>query len=201
MLIFAHRGASADAPENTLAAFLLAAEQGADGIELDVRQTLEGTIAVHHDPLPAFPPPAGFLTLDAVFEAVGNRFACINVELKESNGLEALVAASIARHRIADRVLFSSFLPEALRVCRQLCPAIPCALLFSRPVDDVSEWDVLHPHSSLVTVESLAKWQGKTINTWTVNDPEEIRRLAALGVHGLITDKPAFARAVVSPRA
>ena len=35
--VWAHRGASAYAPENTLEAFLLAAEQGADGVELDVQ--------------------------------------------------------------------------------------------------------------------------------------------------------------------
>ena len=40
-LVFAHRGASHQAPENTLAAFVLAQELGADGVELDVRRTSE----------------------------------------------------------------------------------------------------------------------------------------------------------------
>lgn len=48
-IIFAHRGASAHAPENTLAAFNLAVEQGADGIELDVKLTLDGHVVVIHD--------------------------------------------------------------------------------------------------------------------------------------------------------
>lgn len=48
-LIFAHRGASADAPENTLAAFKLALEQGADGIELDAKLTADGEVVVIHD--------------------------------------------------------------------------------------------------------------------------------------------------------
>jgi glycerophosphoryl diester phosphodiesterase len=48
--IIAHRGASADAPENTLAAFHLAWEQKADAIELDVYATRDGKIAVIHDP-------------------------------------------------------------------------------------------------------------------------------------------------------
>lgn len=47
--IWAHRGASADAPENTLAAFELAFEQGADGIELDVQRTADGVLVVCHD--------------------------------------------------------------------------------------------------------------------------------------------------------
>lgn len=47
--IFAHRGASYYAPENTLPAFELAHEQGADGIELDVQLTKDGKVVVIHD--------------------------------------------------------------------------------------------------------------------------------------------------------
>jgi glycerophosphoryl diester phosphodiesterase len=49
MDIIAHRGASAHAPENTMAAFRLAWESGADGIELDVRLSRDDEIVVHHD--------------------------------------------------------------------------------------------------------------------------------------------------------
>ena len=49
-LIIAHRGASFDAPENTLAAFRLAFEQGADGIEADFFLTADGRIVAIHDP-------------------------------------------------------------------------------------------------------------------------------------------------------
>lgn len=48
--IVAHRGASAVAPENTLAAFRRALDEGADAIELDVRLTSDGKIVVIHDP-------------------------------------------------------------------------------------------------------------------------------------------------------
>lgn len=47
--IFAHRGASGYAPENTIEAFKLAIEQGADGIELDVQLTADGIPVVIHD--------------------------------------------------------------------------------------------------------------------------------------------------------
>ncbi|HSB65087.1 MAG TPA: glycerophosphodiester phosphodiesterase [Anaerolineales bacterium] len=47
--IFAHRGSSAYAPENTLAAFELALEQDADGIELDVKLSADGHVVVIHD--------------------------------------------------------------------------------------------------------------------------------------------------------
>ena len=48
-LIIAHRGDVTNAPENTLAAFQQALEQGADGIELDVRLTRDGQLVVFHD--------------------------------------------------------------------------------------------------------------------------------------------------------
>jgi glycerophosphoryl diester phosphodiesterase len=48
--IFGHRGACANAPENTLASFRLAVEQGADGIELDTKLSLDGIPMVIHDP-------------------------------------------------------------------------------------------------------------------------------------------------------
>lgn len=47
--VYAHRGASAYAPENTLPAFRLAEEQGADGIELDVHLSKDGELVVIHD--------------------------------------------------------------------------------------------------------------------------------------------------------
>lgn len=49
-LVIAHRGASAEAPENTLAAFDLALRHGADGIEVDVRLSADGIPVVIHDP-------------------------------------------------------------------------------------------------------------------------------------------------------
>lgn len=49
LLIIGHRGSCGEAPENTLAAFLLAERQGADMVELDVRLTRDGALVVFHD--------------------------------------------------------------------------------------------------------------------------------------------------------
>jgi glycerophosphoryl diester phosphodiesterase len=68
--VVAHRGASSELPENTLAAFEEAARVGADMVELDVRLTADGVPVVLHDPelgraaaragaRPPRPPPAG----------------------------------------------------------------------------------------------------------------------------------------------
>src|SRR5580693_8567760 len=48
--VFAHRGRTDGFAENTLEAFAEAKRLGADGVELDVRLTADGALAVHHDP-------------------------------------------------------------------------------------------------------------------------------------------------------
>jgi glycerophosphoryl diester phosphodiesterase len=111
-ILFAHRGASAYAPENTLAAFELALAQNADAIELDVKLSADGHVIVIHDPtvdrttgghhrvkdlplrdLRALDAGSFFSekfhgekipTLEEVFEAVGKR-TFINVELTNYN--------------------------------------------------------------------------------------------------------------------
>jgi glycerophosphoryl diester phosphodiesterase len=111
-VIFAHRGASAHAPENTLAAFELALAQNADGIELDVKLSADGHVIVIHDAtvdrttgshgrvkdmslveLRSLEAGSFFSekysgekipTLEEVFETMGNR-TFINVELTNYN--------------------------------------------------------------------------------------------------------------------
>jgi len=77
--ILGHRGASDHARENTLEAFVVARRLGADGVELDVRETADGALAVHHDAaIPGLGPvadltvaqlPAYVPLLDAALEA------------------------------------------------------------------------------------------------------------------------------------
>lgn len=49
-LLYAHRGAAAERPENTLVSFARALELGADALELDVHMTADGQVVVSHDP-------------------------------------------------------------------------------------------------------------------------------------------------------
>lgn len=73
-LVIAHRGSSAYAPENTLAAFQLAAEQGADAIELDVDLTRDGQVIVMHD-----------ATLDRTTDAQGRVTALTLAEIRRAD--------------------------------------------------------------------------------------------------------------------
>lgn len=142
-LIIGHRGASAEAPENTLAAFALAQAQGADGIELDVQLSADGWPVVIHDSnvnrttngqgrvqqftlaqLQELDAGQGQLipTLDEVFETLGPNFL-YNVELKTAalrdNGLAAAVADRIQAHHVESQTVVSSFNPLAVRWARR----------------------------------------------------------------------------------
>lgn len=126
-LNFGHRGASYDAPANTITAFERAAEAGADGVELDVMLSKDGAVVVIHDETvdsttDGHGPVNGFTlaelkaldagsykgaqyagaripTLDEVFEAVGKRLL-INVELKGMTARADGLEAQVA-HLIA----------------------------------------------------------------------------------------------------
>jgi glycerophosphoryl diester phosphodiesterase len=73
-LVVAHRGASAHAPENTMEAFRLAVEMGADAIELDVHLTSDGELAVIHDD-----------TLDRTTDRSGSVASMTMAQVREAN--------------------------------------------------------------------------------------------------------------------
>ncbi len=231
-LVVAHRGARAAAPENTLAAFRLAAELGADGVELDVRRTGDGHLAVHHD---AALPELGPLCERSLAELREARpelptlaeslDACapmlVNVEIKNFPGdpdhdptervAEAVVDLLHDRGG-RDRVLVSSFSLDTIDRVRALDAAIPTGFL-TMPAFDPVEGAVLaagHGHAAVhpfvlalageraAAVAEQAHAVDVAVNVWTVNDPRELRRLAAAGVDALITDVPDVARQALS---
>lgn len=147
-LIIAHRGASAYAPENTLAAFTLAQRQGAAMIELDVQPTSDGRLAVFHDDTTerwdGRPRPvaacsfAELRQLDIGGERVPSleetlAFAAetgmgLNVELKTA-GMGARCAALLKEFGVVEQVIVSSFVPAALHELRAAAPEVRRAYL------------------------------------------------------------------------
>ncbi len=153
-LILGHRGASHAAPQNTLKAFHLALEQGADGVELDVHLSRDGVPVIIHDAhvdahtnghgavadltlaeLKALDAGEGerIPTLEEVLTSLPNTFI-VNIELKSESliqgALERTVAALVQRLGAEGRVWFSSFNPLALRRIQPLTPKVPCGLLY-----------------------------------------------------------------------
>jgi glycerophosphoryl diester phosphodiesterase len=159
-LVLGHRGASADAPENTLAAFRLAMDQGADGVELDVWRCATGEVVVAHDedlvrvggsPLRIPDAPLAALRavdvgawkdrrfageriplLSEVLEALPG--AIVNVELKGRGGRDLALAHAAAevvwRAGAGGRVIVSSFDWRLVAGFRLSSPDVPVGLLF-----------------------------------------------------------------------
>jgi glycerophosphoryl diester phosphodiesterase len=136
-LVVAHRGASAQAPENTLEAFRLGIEQGADALELDVRLSADGIAVVIHDPtidrttngtgavaglsleeLQRSDAGGGarIPTLRAVLESFPSIPILLEVKAPEAQGA---VATEIDRAGARERVVIASFQHRALEQLRQ----------------------------------------------------------------------------------
>lgn len=212
----AHRGASVDRPENTLAAFELAVTQGADMIETDLHLLRDGAVALYHDDeiggrlvgvhslaeLRAKLPDAP--TLEETLDSLGRRID-FNLEIKAPRsgpyeGLEARALDEVRRRGLLARTLFSSFSDTVLRRLRELEPKARLGTLVSarfpenilgRAASVKSE--AVHLDLRLASEERVreAHAAGYDVNVWTVDAAEDQRRLIGYGVEGIFTNLPA----------
>ncbi len=245
-LLFGHRGASGELPENTLPAFERALAQGAMAIETDLRLTRDGEVVVFHDedldrttdghgPLAqrtlaelkrldagyrftpdgghSFPHRgAGFRipTLREVFCALPGAF--FNIEIKADDARLIESTLDLVGER-TERTLLAAAEEATMRHLREalarrgLRPAVGASvadvLAFVRaalglgPVPEEPMALQIPPDfggKPLVTPRLLdfAHEQGVSVHVWTINDADEMRRLLALGVDGLMSDFPAL---------
>jgi glycerophosphoryl diester phosphodiesterase len=221
--IIAHRGASAVAHENTIAAFTSAAAFGADGVELDARRTADDRIVVHHDArvadgrvirnTPAAELPGHIPSLDAALDACAGMF--VNVEIKNdpadpdfdpTDWVAHRVCALLARRAGGPRWLISSFRLETVALCRTLLPSARTAWLVEALDGDVvlrtaaGGHAALHPWDPIVDEALIrrAHAAGLAVNTWTCDDADRMRQLIGWGIDGICTNVPDVALAARS---
>jgi glycerophosphoryl diester phosphodiesterase len=224
----AHRGASADRPENTLPAFELAIAQRADVLECDVRRTSDGVLLLMHDAtVDRTTSGSGELRsmtaaearaldagdgeripglADVLALAIGR--VRVNVDLKEADVVDDAVAAV----RAADAegsVTYISFLPEVWQRLGELAPDSPvihlvdsAAGLASLAMGDAGSQGVgagVGVPYEIVNegmVERMHR-HGAGVFAWTVDDEDEMRRLIACDVNGIVTNRPAALAEVI----
>ena len=177
-----HRGSpdpGAGIIENTLASFMRARELGADGVELDVRMTADGALAVHHDPVvpgvgtvaelaaSALPPSVPLLA-SALEVCAG---LVVNIEIKNlpgepgfdpDNGIAEAVVDLVREADRASTVVISCFWPATLDAVRRAHPDLATGLLLAPWFDPdqavATALDhgctAIHPHVDLVGVGS-----------------------------------------------
>lgn len=214
-LVIAHRGASGAAVENSINAFRLAVEMGADGVELDIHSLADGGLLVHHDPeLPRLGPIARLTTGEArtshladgtpppllpeVLQVLAGLQVWVEVKSLEPEWDRALLdalnrgpePASYAVHSFDHRIIARLAAAE---------PGLRCGLLSaSYPIYPLAIFDAVPAARTLWQQTDLidqalvdtAKSRGIEVIAWTVNGDAEARRLSRLGVAGLCGNHP-----------
>jgi glycerophosphoryl diester phosphodiesterase len=208
----AHRGCPRERVENTVPAFTLAIERGADTIELDTHLTLDGEVAVHHDEtvqglaiadttwarLSGIDLGGGarIPRLDDVLDAIADA-ATVYIELKGSDVEREVLAVARAR---GQRYAMHSFDLAMMERVGRVAPEVTRGMLIERGTSDpagvMRTWAPrIHPrdvwpHHSLVNAAFMRAAQelGLRVIPWTVNDIPMAERFAALGVAGMCTD-------------
>jgi glycerophosphoryl diester phosphodiesterase len=229
--VIGHRGASGHAPENTMAAFRRAVEQGARFIETDLQATRDGRLVALHDAtLERTTNGSGFVaerTLDEILrldagawygaEYAGERVPTLEqmlhfareqdigffLEIKQEAawGIEHGLVSAIRNSGEAHRIVVLSFSPGILRNFHRLDRTLVTGLLSDDPrlspaalVEQAAEIGArqVAPRGDLLSRDLLerARRNDLQVVTWTVNDPEQMRALQAVGVDGIMTDYP-----------
>ena len=221
--VFAHRGCTEGFTENTIDAFVEARRLGADGVELDVRLTADGALAIHHDAeIPALGPIAELEVADlpAHVPLLADVLAVcdgmvVNIEIKNApqdpgwdtaEAVAALTAAAIEEAGWTRRVLVSSFQVATLRAVQAADGRLALGALWGFGTEpepalvDAAEAGFAAVHPFVAFVDSAlverAHAMGLAVNVWTVNTPEDQRAMVAARVDTIITDRLAEALAI-----
>lgn len=209
------------ARENTIEAFESAVALGADGVELDVRRTLDDQLVIHHDAVLAdgrviratahAELPDHVPSFDSALRACGQLM--VNIEIKNapsdpdfdpSDWVAFRVAAALANRRPHGRWLMSSFRYETVDRFARLLPTARTAWLTmacgAAEIDRASAGGhhAIHPYVEHVDQAAVAAAHsaGLAVNTWTCDAPDRIAELIGYGVDGICTNVPDVALAV-----
>lgn len=215
MLIYAHRGASKDHPEHTRAAYNAAVEQGADGFECDIRLTKDGIPVLWHDAdevattdfseLVKINPEV--MTLDDFLEIAISHKKGVAIETKHpvptGNAVEDVVIETLKKHNAEAKIdiCIMSFSVLAVSYLKRKSDFKVVQL-----IGDEHFWIkpyIATPHTFAPSINSIRKHpdfvekmhkRGKTVNVWTVDEPEDQRLCERIGVDIMITNTPGQAR-------
>jgi len=225
-LIIAHRGASAEQPENTLAAFRRAVALEADGIELDVHVTRDGVPVVFHDAaLRRLTGTAGRVAgktwaqlpmlrvrgrepIPRLVDVLRTTRGLTVVQIELKSGPVAPVIRAIQAARAAEWVILASFDLRLVAEARKLAPTIPRMVISEgrlAPAALVRQLARCGAAGLSVNQRAVrsAAWvrhfhsRGYAVWTWTVNDLATARRLTVSGVDALLGDDPALLKSGV----
>lgn len=237
-LIYGHRGARGEAPENTLPSFRRALDAGVTRVELDLHLSSDRQLMVIHDPTlkrttglrgkiarhtaaelmqmdarrngPAWPEPCPIPSLEQLFSACPE-FEHYQLEVKSGSAGQSRIVLDavtelVSRFGLQERVVLTSSSRTLLKTARDSGFGMPTGLVEEYGLIDwvksckrygcsylILNWKLCTPQRV-----ARAKEQGLHVSVWTVNEPELMQRLVAMGVDSLITDFPQLAVSTLS---
>jgi glycerophosphoryl diester phosphodiesterase len=224
--VFAHRGVTDGFVENTIDAFNEARRLGADGVELDVRASVDGGLVVHHNAviddlgpicqLAVRDLPPHVPLLDVALRACEG--LVVNVEIKndhdvpgsydETGAVAMAVVSLIAELGLFERTVISSFDILSIDTARAADPRAFVGWLLPVADDPLSKlaeaaergYQALHPFVAGVQSELVGRAHdaGLALNVWTVNADADLARMVDLGVDVVITDRVPAAIGIVA---
>ena len=193
MLVIAHRGASAELPENTLPAFERAIAIGADYVELDVHADAQGRLVVTHEPPRA---RRDYPTLEEALDLMRGRIG-VMVELKTPSRYRRHNVVARAVRLLSDADVLVCFQRTPLEEARELRSGLRTVQHVGFAVSIRAARDAWAAgfHDARVTPRGIRAAQrlGLVPLVYTVNDERRMRDLAAAGVAGIFTDRPELA--------
>ncbi|HJV46841.1 MAG TPA: glycerophosphodiester phosphodiesterase [Bacillota bacterium] len=137
-------------------------------------------------------------TLEEVLSVYSHLY--LNVELKFSPhmGIEEKVVELINKYCSKGSVIVSSFYHPYLRKVKELDSHLQTGLLYTQEPIDILDYarqigvNAVHPEYTSLTRDRVVAFHqaGLAVNTWTVNQPEDIERCMEIGVNGIITNYP-----------
>lgn len=144
-------------------------------------------------------------TLKEVIDLVRGKMK-LNIELKAHKHEKMLAERSlkvVIENNFLDQVVFTSFKFDEIRKIRALNKEAKIGYIFGKLPENVDVFtedvDLLSAHYKTVDAEFVkkAKSNGKEVHVWTVNEPEDMKRMIELGVEAIITNYPDVLRKVL----
>jgi glycerophosphoryl diester phosphodiesterase len=190
MLVIAHRGASAELPENTLPAFERAIELGADAIELDVHADAAGRLVVTHE---APRPRRSYPTLAEALDLMRGRVPAY-VELKTPNRYRRFDVVPRTVALLSPDDVLVCFQRRPLEQARALRPTLRTVQHVGLGVSIRGAREAWAAGFSIARVTrrgvAVALEFGLVPLVYTVNGERQMRMLERIGVAGIFTDRP-----------
>lgn len=205
---FAHRGARADAPENTLPAFALALERGATGLESDAWLTADGVVVLDHDgeieglPIGTFQRselPKHIPTLHELYEALGCDYE-LSLDIKEDPAGPPVIDVARAAGDLS-RLWLCHWNWKVVAQWRELAPDVRLvdstrAKHMRTPARERAERmaalriDAINLHESDWTPDLVDAFhaRGRFALGWDAQDEAALGRLITLGLDGVYSD-------------